>query len=216
MEQKPEDILLISINKALTYSEKGLTHKSQDLLKFIYYTSIEFPNLLWNSIEIWKLAKSFLILYHQDIFDDENTNIQIIQMSYVYNQRAIDLYKENPQPQYTEDYFHALHTQVVILSTCSDCFIHSISELYSKESMTAEELKIAQRLAYKILPIITYDALMAIDDTFPNFNNDLFLDEVCNKIELDNPDITDEQIIESKKIHTVMLHSFKSQFKTKK
>ena len=67
---------------------------------------------------------------------------------------------------------------------------------------------IANKLAQKIIPIITYNMLVKVDDTFEQFNHNQLLESMCNEFELDNPDITTKQLDEADKVHAILIHSF--------
>lgn len=213
MNQNPQEILLISIEKALSFSEKGQTKKAQELLRFIYEITLKYPYLLWDNTNVWKLGKCFLILYHYDMFDNEEQNLQLTKFAYIYNYRAISLLKKS-ESEFNQ-LFNAFHSQSVLLSTCNDCFVHFIAQLYSHANMSNEEYNISIKLARRVMPIISYDVLIQNDEIFPNFKNDSFLQELCNTLELENPDITENQLVEAGKIQKLLYQYFVHEFSNK-
>ena len=79
--------------------------------------------------------------------------------------------------------------------------------------MSNEERTVAMRLANRILPMLAYNVVVKVDDTFENFNEDEFLAELCNNFELEHPDITPKQLDDALKIHKMLVHSYLKFFK---
>ncbi|MBR7035841.1 MAG: hypothetical protein IKI25_08820, partial [Bacteroidales bacterium] len=134
------------------------------------------------------------------------------QMAFVYAQRAIELCETDVE-RHKQHYFNALHTQVLLLSSCPDYFVDTLTDLCSKTVMLNEERTVAMRLANRILPMLAYNVVVKVDDTFENFNEDEFLAELCNNFELEHPDITPKQLDDALKIHKMLVHSYLKFFK---
>ena len=79
--------------------------------------------------------------------------------------------------------------------------------------MTDEERLIANRIANRIIPVIAYNMIVKVDDTFEDFHNDSLLAEMCNKFELENPDITPKQLDDAIKIHKMLIRTYLEHFK---
>lgn len=208
----PEDVLLAVINKVLDFSNEGKQAKAQHILPFVYESIMQYPQLLWNSVEVWKIAKSLLVMHHYDLLDDEEEELKMLHMALVYSQRAIEIC-ESDLETHKESYFNALHTQIMLLSSCPDYYVDTLAELCSKPEMTDEERMIALRMANRILPMMAYNVVVKVDDTFENFNNDDFLEELCNGFELEHPDVTVEQLDNATKIHKMLVHTYLKYFK---
>jgi len=204
-QEKPDAILLSVIDKILEFTNEGKQAKAQHILPFVYESVMQFPMILWDNPQVWKIAKVFLIMHHYDLIEDEDDEITMLQMALVYTQRAIELNEKQPD---ADNLFQALHTQVLLYSTCADYYETTIADLYAKTVMTDEERMISKRLASKVSPMLYYNTLVKIDDSFENFNNDSFLAEMCNAFELEHPDVTPKQLEDAVKIHRILIRTY--------
>lgn len=211
-QDNPEEVLLAVINKVLEFSNEGKQAKAQHILPFVYESVMRYPQLLWNSVEVWKVAKALLVMHHYDLVEDEDDELKMLQMAFVYAQRAIELCETDVE-RHKKHYFNALHTQVLLLSSCPDYFVDTLTDLCSKTVMSNEERTVAMRLANRILPMLAYNVVVKVDDAFENFNEDEFLAELCNNFELEHPDITPKQLDDALKIHKMLVHSYLKFFK---
>ena len=212
-QNNPEEVLLAVVNKVLEFSGEGKQAKAQHILPFVYESVMQYPQLLWDNKEIWKIAKALLVMHHYDMIDDEDEEIKMLQMAFVFSQRAVELSEPEEGSPADDDYFHALHTQIMLLSSCQDYYTTTIADLCSKPEMTDEERMIAHRIANRIIPVIAYNMIVKVDDTFEDFHNDSLLEEMCNKFELDNPDITSKQLDDAIKIHKMLIRTYLEHFK---
>ena len=212
-QNNPEEVLLAVVNKVLEFSGEGKQAKAQHILPFVYESVMQYPQLLWNNKEIWKIAKALLVMHHYDMIDDEDEEIKMLQMAFVFSQRAVELSEPDEGNAAEEDYFHALHTQIMLLSSCQDYYTTTIADLCSKPEMSDEERMIANRIANRIIPVIAYNMIVKVDDTFEDFHNDSLLAEMCNKFELENPDITPKQLDDATKIHKMLIRTYLEHFK---
>lgn len=205
----PQDFLLAALDKVLLYSEQQKQHKAEEVLPHIFAIVEEYPHILWNTPHVWKLAKAYMILYHYDAGDDEQRSMTIVKQAYMYAIRAVELCEKIPEYTCTDMHFNALHTQIMLLSTCEDVFVGALADVYVHlHASDARIHEISTKLAQKIMPIITYNMLVKVDDTFEQFNHNEVLEAMCNEFELDNPDITPKQLNEADKVHTILIHSF--------
>lgn len=212
MEQdNPQEVLLAVVDKAMEMISEGKQAKSQHILPYIYQSVLQFPNILWDNVAVWKIAKIFFVMHHYDMIDEEDEEIKMLQMALVYTQRAKELC-ESQKNTHSQDYFYALQTQAILYSSCSDYYTSTIVELYSKTVMSDEERMIANRLANRVLPIMSYNSVVKIDENFENFNNDSFLEEICNQFELEHSDITPKQLDDAEKIHKMLIHIYVKSF----
>lgn len=210
-QENPEEVLLSVIDTILDLSNQGKQAKAQHLLPFVYESVMRYPQLLWNNEQVWKIAKIFLVMHHYDMVEEEDEEMKMLHMAFVYAQRAIELCEANKNLQ--DDYFKALHTQIMLLSSCSDYYADTIADICSKKEMTQEERMVALRLANRILPIISYNIVVKVDDNFENFNGDEFLADMCTQFEQGNPDIQPKQLDDAQKIHKMLIHTYLKFFK---
>lgn len=211
-QENPEEVFLAVLNKVLEFSNEGKQAKAQHILPFVYQSVMQYPQLLWNNTEVWKVAKALLVMQHYDMIDDEDEEIKMVQMAFVYAQRAAELCEADVDAN-KDAYFNSLHTQIMLLTTCSDCFVDTLTDLCSKTVMSEDERTVAMRLANRILPILSYNLVVKVDDNFENFNNDELLAEMCNNFELEHSDITPKQLDDAMKIHKMLVHTYLKFFK---
>lgn len=214
--QNPQKIALQLIDSILETSNSGNKIQALKLCATLRSITNTFPLIIWDNQNIWKLAKVFLIMYHYDMYEDEDTNITLIHEAYLYAQRSVDLFEQQEQTDETarEHYFCALQTQALILQTCKDCFIPILSKLYSKNTgeMSAQEIHVAQQLSYGIIPYMQYAILEKISEAFKGFKRDSFLEDLCSTIELEHTEISQTEIIHAQKIHARMLYDIQKDF----
>ena len=211
-DSDPEEVLLAVVNKVLDFANEGKQAKAQHILPFVYESVMNYPELLWNNVEVWKIAKALLIMHHYDLVEDEADELRMLQMALVFSERAIELCESNKETP-RDVYFKALQVQVMLLSSCSDYYADTIVEMCSKTLLPPEERMMAIRLANKIMPMLSYNVLVKVDDAFENFNGDAFLSNLCNEFELENPDLEPKQLEDAKKIHKMLIHTYLKFFK---
>ena len=78
-QNNPEEVLLAVVNKVLEFSGEGKQAKAQHILPFVYESVMQYPQLLWDNKEIWKIAKALLVMHHYDMIDDEDEEIKMLQ-----------------------------------------------------------------------------------------------------------------------------------------
>jgi len=203
-----DKILLENIETALRAVENRKYRIANDAFRFIYEAVHQNPLLLWNHSRVYLLGRVFLVMYHRDLFDSEEQNVELAHLSLVYLQRSEDLYKSKHITD-LETHFETLRIQAVLLKTCEDCFVENVSLFYQPHSreVSPDEKNGSFRLASRVMVYVLYSILVEITDTFDGFKNDLFLDETCKYIELENPSISDKLLKEGSNVRQ-MLYTF--------
>lgn len=209
MTQKEDlQVLLKSaVKKALILGEQGNIRDSSKLFHFIFETCKKFPGILWNDREIQDLGRAFLMLYHLDIYEEEDDSIFIAQLAYVYISRAIEITEKDAEVLYS-----LLRTQLALMKSCEDCFTYLITELYipEKNQDIQEYRTTANQLANTMITYIQYNIIMDIELIVPDFNNDAFITDLCDNIETSYPDISEEALFNAKKIQRLMYKTIKN------
>lgn len=205
-----QELVIQAADTAFALAEKGQQSKAEKYLLSVYEITQEFPQVLWDHPESWKLAKAYLLLYHFDSIPQESETITSLQKAYIYAQNSITYYIKHPADK--ENFYQGLYTQILLLSTCVDGYETILTHLYINKAQTTN-LRLAQALATKVLLLITYILLVEIDDNFDNFNNNRDLEQLCNTIEIENPDITVKKIEEAQKIATLLANHCLRAFK---
>ena len=200
-----ERVLIEHIESALQATENRKYRVANESFRSIYATIKENPLLLWNDPNVFLLGRAFMIMYHGDLFESEEQNVQLAHLSLFYLQRSEELFKTgivtNP-----EDYFQTLRIQAVLLKTCEDCFIETVSTFYQPHTrnVSTDEKKGSLLLANRVMEYVLYSVLVEITDRFNGFKGDAFLDETCKNIELYNPSISDKLLKEGSNVRKLL------------
>lgn len=204
-----EDIVAQLARNIVESGENAKTVDSHKYLKILIPILKEFPAILWDNPELYNLSRALMMGYHSDAFDDEDDNILLTHLAYLYICRAEELYIEDFMHD-NNSIFDVLRIKVLLLKTCEDSFMHTISSFYlAKGGALDVDRQTAMRLANAIAPLIQYDVLLKIDSIYNGFNNDDLLDEICNDIELERTDISDKIMTEAAKINSMLYHYIK-------
>jgi len=208
MNKDPQELVITLADQIITLSNEGNKAQASKILETLYAILKEFPHILWNSVKVWKLSKALLIMYHYDVLDKEDENIYIAELAYIYAQRTQELFENSLQENAEDDYFYAIHTQLVLLTTCEDCFTLTVEQFYANSGKIDEKtLQIAHSLASEVMPFVKYSLLEKIESEFDGYRKDAFLEQLCNEIELDYPEISDNKITHGGKIHKMLVNT---------
>lgn len=147
------------------------------------------PWLLWNFKEIAELGRACFVMLHYDIFDDEDTEITIAHLSYLFISRGIEieiglLKEEKGTPS---RFFDITRDRIMLLNEYTDSFTHTTANflLKDKPKPTKEEKQFALQIANYKLPLLLLYDLLNIELYFKDYQNDSYLIEVGNTIESD-------------------------------
>lgn len=202
MNKKDEskEILLTAIDHSLALIETGKIKNAAQFLDAVFSISKEFPGILWMDSSVWKLGKSYLIMYHVDHFDDEEVNILLAHYSFAYFYRGIEILKQSDENE--ETLYVAYKNLVALFKTCGDCFYETIGNFYipQSEKNNRDVVNTARKLAMSISPYILYSFILEIEDCFGSLQNDEFLETVCTEIEKEFPEMNDDLLAEANKI----------------
>jgi hypothetical protein len=200
-----ETTLIEQIEKALDATDNRKYRAANEVFRNVYKTIHENPFVLWNHPKVFLLGRAFMIMYHGDLFEKEEHNIELAHLSLFYLQRSEELYKTGIITN-QDDYFQILRIQAVLLKTCEDCFVESVSTFYQPHTreVSADEKKGSLLLANRVMEYVLYSVLVEITDTFNGFKGDAFLDETCKNIEIYNPSISDKLLKEGTNVRKLL------------
>lgn len=206
----PQRIAENLLHEILSQANVGNKARAAELLPTLYTIIQEFPHILWHSSEVWKVAKALLIMYHYDVLDDEDENIELVEYAFVFAQRAVSLYEKQPLQFSRDDYFNALHTQTVLLSSCADCYVHSIAQLYlsQQKEVSSEHKQVSLQVSYALLPYMQYVLLEKISEEFEGLCEDGFLLELAHSIESEITTVSEKQITQASNLISFLVRMF--------
>ncbi len=189
--QDPITILNELVAAALDYTQQRQIAKANKSFLAIYSLCREFPFILWDSSEINKLAKTYLLMFHFETFETEEENIEISHWAYFYAYRSYMRATENNDSKLI---FESLKNLVLITDECSENFIESAAKYFQPRSgdISQQIMLDSRQMAARIMPLVTYSFILDIEDRFNSFQDDELLEEVCNKIEMDYGNISEK------------------------
>lgn len=195
------------IKNALQLAEKGLVAKATTQMRTIFNAVTIDNTLLWNDARIADLGKLFLVMYHFDIFDSEEENITLAHKALLYTMRAEELIESTD-----DSLFDILKNQAIILKSSQDCFVDLVSVFYQdhKREQTDDSLRGSRSLAQRVLPYVLYHVLIQITDRFDGFRGDHFLEDCCNDIEEEFPNISEKLMKEAANIKRLVYLQLKA------
>ena len=161
--------------------------------------------IAWDDMHIHLLGKACMLMYHLDLFDDEDTNVELAHLALLYTQRAEELFKTG-KIENSDILFEILRIQAVLFKTCEDCYIENISNFYRPHNAEASDeiKKGSMMLAQRVMLYVLYSVLIEITDTFESFRGDAFLEDICRNIELENPSITEKLTKEGSNVRKLL------------
>jgi len=202
---KTENEVIDQIEKALEASENRKIRLANESFRNIYASVHKHPLLLWNNPRVYLLGKAFMVMYHSDLFESEEQNIELAHLSLFYLQRSEDLCKDGFISDSTI-LFETLRIQAVLFKTCEDCYIESVATFYQphNHNVNADEKHGSVLLATRVMLFVLYSVLVEITDSFDGFKGDAYLDDICKTIELENPTISNKLLKEGNNVRKLL------------
>lgn len=211
----PIQIVANLVQDIIANTETSNIGKAQKSIKILFPILKEFPTLIWDDSILYNTSLALMMAYHTDTFEEEDDNLLLTHLAFAYLTRAQELAIEN-SPENQNQLFNILRTKVILLKTCEDSFIDTISKLYLiRQEANYKNKHTCLQLANTIIPLVQYHVLLEIDDTFNGFNNDDALEEICNEIELSRESISDKLMKEASNINNLLFIYIKNKLSTK-
>ncbi|MDR2963555.1 MAG: hypothetical protein LBU90_08015 [Bacteroidales bacterium] len=191
-----------ALDTALELSEHNKA-QAEPLLRKIFHVAQSTAAVDLEDAELWKFAKALLLYYRYDNFEHEQERLTALKKAYVYAQKTIDAYEQNPKKVWAENFYQALVIHIYILYHHSEDFESIVADVY--ESIMHDTSGVAQRLAQKIVLCMLYNTIVKVDDAFENFHHNEWIETLCNHIETEHSDLTPQQLIDAEKIRAIVL-----------
>lgn len=197
-------ILKKALETALDLSKQNKRTQADALLRKIFEITQSEKTLELEITDVWKLAKALLAWYQIDNFESEQERLLVLKKSYLIAQQSIDNYEREQCAELLEVFYEALLVQIIILNNCTEDFEMIVADVYTRCTSETNST-IASRLAQKVVLHILYNTIVKIDDAFENFHNNEWIEKLCNDIEIGNPDLTPQQLINAEKIQKTIV-----------
>jgi hypothetical protein len=110
------------IDSALANGESGKYGACRKDLKIIYDAIKKNPILLWEDAYVSQLGKTIILMIHLDLIDDEDQNIGLAHMAYIYITKGLlREQKMLPEPD-TCELFRIIKDRIILLKSFDDFF----------------------------------------------------------------------------------------------
>ncbi len=197
------NIFTKALTTALDLSQQNKQSQAEVLLRKIYEVLQSEQDAELHDIEMWLLAKVLLVWYQYDNFKNEHERLVVLKKAYLCAQQTIEAYEREQKPEFSEPYYEALLVQIIILHNCNEDFETIVADVYVRcmNDVSTNALRLAQRAVLHIL----YNTIVKVDDAFENFHSNEWIETLCNTIEIENPDLTPQQLIDAEKIQRTIV-----------
>ncbi len=204
------------IHSAFESGAAGRVSKSKEKLGQVWSIIRDDPFILWDEKDVRELGKSLIIMHHFELFDEENINISIAHLAYMYLTRAIELIESQKQESDNEqeDFFEVFKDRIIVLSQFDDSFYESIKQFFiqqEKEYSKAEKQYIKKFVNDKI-PVLVYYDIMNLDEHHIDISAEKYLSDTCHSIER-KYEINKEELKEAKLLHHLLYNYIKTKVK---
>ncbi len=190
--------------QALEFGQNGKTRACNELLRQIYSSLQTDPLLLWDNSHVSQLGKSLILMLHLDQIDDEEKNIGLVLLAYIFLSKGIQREEQMPEIDLCE-IFRIRKDRIILLKSFDDFFVDSLQEIYyANEKAADRDAYNEQRKAVlSRLPLMQFSDIYDIEQDYPNLRDDEFLLDTANYIEMEE-EINSEHINEAKLVHNIL------------
>lgn len=193
------------ITQAIENGQNGKIRACKEDLRTLYTSIKNEPFLLWDDAFISQLGKAIIMMLHMDLIDDEEQNIGLAHLSYVFITRGIEK-EESLAPDYdTCELFRLRKDRIILLKSFDDSFVDSLQEFYyaNEKAKDRDDYNQQRKTVLSRMPYLQFADIHAIEADYTNLRNDEYLLETANYIEHDN-EITAEALNEALLLHKIL------------
>ena len=193
------------VTEAIDNGQNGKIKASKVALHAIYDKIKEDPFILWEDSFVSQLGKALIMMIHWDLIDDEDENIGLAHLAYLFISKAIE--KEESQHPENDicELFRLRKDRIIVMKSFDDFFVESLQSFYFADNTVPDlETKNEQRKAVlSRLPFMQFSDIYLIEQDYPNLRDDEFLLELANYIEHDQ-EFTNENLKEAFLLHKIL------------
>jgi len=209
MNSKVEQ-LRATISEAIELGQNGKIRAGKEALRFIYKEIKEDPFVLWNDAFVSQLGKSIIMMIHWDLIDEEEENIGLAHLAYLYISKAIEAEEKRSPEVDTCELFRLRKDRIIVMKSFDDFFVDSLQDFYFSDNKAGDlDTHNEQRkIVLARLPFMQFSDIYHIEQDYPNLRDDEFLLDLANYIEHEQ-EFTNEHLKEAFLLHQIL---FKSTF----
>ncbi|MBN2596315.1 hypothetical protein [Labilibaculum sp.] len=200
-----EEQLRKLILQAIEKGQNGKIRACNKDLNAIYLILKKDPFLLWDDTAISQLGKAIIMMLHFDLIDDEEQNIGLAHLSYLFITRGIEK-EENLAPEEDPaELFRLRKDRIILMKSCDDSFVDSLQEFYfaDNKAKDLDEYNDQRKAVLSRLPYLIFADIHLIEQEYQNLRDDVYLLETANFIEHEN-EMSDENLQEGLLLHKIL------------
>ena len=193
------------VSAAIENGQNGKIKACKTALRDIYSSIKNDPFLLWEDSYVSQLGKAIIMMIHWDMIDDEDENIGLAHLAYLYIGKAIEK-EESLQPESDKcELFRLRKDRIIVMKSFDDFFVESLQNFYFADNKATDlDTYNEQRKAVlSRLPFMQFSDIYLIEQDYPNLRDDEFLLELANMIEHDQ-EFTNENLKEAFLLHKIL------------
>lgn len=193
------------ILQAIEKGQNGKIRACKEDLNAIYKWMKKEPFLLWDDVAISQLGKAIIMMLHMDLIDEEEQNIGLAHLSFLFITRSIEKEESLAPEEDTNELFRLRKDRIILMTGFDDSFVDSLQEFYFADSK-AEDLDTYNEQRKAVLsrmPYLQFADIHLIEQDYNNLRNDEYLLETANFIEHEN-EISDENLKEGLLLHKIL------------
>lgn len=201
----------LKIRESLSLINNGKQAKAKQNLKYIYAEIEKSPFILWDDELISHLGKCIIIMIYLDLFDDEDANIKLAHLAFIYISKGIYMEETKTEDVSQEEIFRMRKDRVIILKSFDDFFVDSLISFYFSDNKAKDkdEHYKQRKIVLDKLPLLQHAEIKNIEDEYEDLRNDEFLVQTSNFIEYE-ASFTHEEFKEGQLLLELLYkHSYK-------
>ncbi|PKQ64230.1 hypothetical protein BZG02_05255 [Labilibaculum filiforme] len=191
--------------QAIEKGQNGKIRACKKDLNTIYMILKKDPFLLWDDNAISQLGKAIIMMLHFDLIDDEEQNIGLAHLSYLYISKGIEQEESLSPEENPAELFRLRKDRVILMKSCDDSFVDSLQEFYFADSKAKDldEYNEQRKAVLSRLPYLQFADIHLIEQEYKNLKDDVYLLETANYIEHEN-NISNENLKEGLLLHKIL------------
>lgn len=193
------------ILQAIEKGQNGKIRACKEDLNAIYKWMKKEPFLLWDDVAISQLGKAIIMMLHMDLIDEEEQNIGLAHLSFLYITRGIEKEESLAPEEDTNELFRLRKDRIILMKSFDDSFVDSLQDFYFADSKAKDldEYNDQRKEVLSRMPYLQFADIHLIEQDYNNLRDDEYLLETANFIEHEN-DISDENLNEGLLLHKIL------------
>ena len=193
------------ITQAIENGQNGKIRACKEDLRILYASIKGEPFLLWEDAFVSQMGKAIIMMLHMDLIDDEEQNIGLAHLSYLYITKGIEKEENLASDCDTSELFRLRKDRIILMKSFDDSFVDSLQEFYysNDKAIDRDAYNLQRKTVLSRMPFLQFADIHSIEADYKNLRNDEYLLETANYIEHDN-EITAETLNEASLLHKIL------------